>query len=53
MPQKLAGRTMEPAVCVPSAIGSAPQATATADPADDVPVMRVASCGLIVRPFWM
>ena len=35
MPQKLAGRTIEPAVCVPSATGTIPNAIATADPLDD------------------
>lgn len=38
-PQKLAGLIIEPAVWVASEIGKAPQATATADPAEEVPVI--------------
>ena len=40
------GRIVDPAVCVPSAIGSIPAATATADPPDDVPVTCWALHGL-------
>ena len=46
--QKLAGRTIDPAVWVPSAAGTMPVATATADPLDDVPGVLVASWGLMV-----
>src|SRR5262245_158540 len=49
-PQKLAGRTIDPAVCVPSATGTMPAATATAEPLELVPGVRVASHGLIVLP---
>ncbi len=36
-PQKAAGRMTEPAVWLPSAIGSMPAATAAAEPEDDPP----------------
>ena len=38
-PQKLEGLIIEPAVCVPNVTGKAPQATAIADPDDEVPAM--------------
>src|SRR5260370_10897456 len=47
-PQKLAGRTIEPRTCVPSAAGTMPQATAAADPLLDPPGVRSASQGLRV-----
>ena len=48
--QKLAGRTIEPAVCVPSAYGTTPRQTAAAEPLEEVPGVRRASCGLMARP---
>ena len=36
-PQKAAGRMIEPTVCVPSASGTMPAATATAEPLDEPP----------------
>ena len=42
-PQKLAGLTIEPAVCVPIETGTIPSETATEDPLDDVPGVFVIS----------
>ena len=50
MPQKLAGRMTEPAVCVPSATSTMPVATAAADPLDEPPGVCVTRCGLVVGP---
>jgi hypothetical protein len=36
-PQKAAGRITEPIVCVPSASGQSPAATAAADPLEEPP----------------
>src|SRR3989344_9401971 len=47
-PQKLAGRTIEPAVCDPVAIGTIPSAIPTADPLDEVPGPFVTSHGFCV-----
>ena len=41
---------MEPCVCVPSAAGTMPHATAAAEPLDDPPGVRVVSNGLRVGP---
>ncbi len=45
MPQKAAGTRTEPPVSVPSASGTAPPATADAEPLDEPPGMR---CGALV-----
>src|SRR5204863_9692302 len=47
-PQKLAGRSIEPTTCVPSAAGTMPQATAAAEPLLDPPGVRSRSHGLRV-----
>ncbi len=49
-PQKDAGRMIEPAVCVPKASGTMWSATAAAEPLEEPPGVRVASCGLRVLP---
>ena len=49
MPQKLAGRMVEPRAWVPSATGSIRDATAAAVPLDDPPGVRRVSNGLRVR----
>ena len=48
-PQKLAGRVIDPPVCVPSATGHMPLATAAALPALDPPGERARFQGLRVR----
>src|SRR3954470_10202925 len=48
-PQYDAGRITEPPVCVPTASGTRPAATAAAEPADDPPGVRPAAFGLSVR----
>src|SRR5690606_30142157 len=47
-PQNEAGRIIDPAVWVPMVTGTPCAAPATADPLDDPPGVRVASCGLTV-----
>src|ERR1700761_8665906 len=47
-PQNDAGRITEPPVCVPSASGIIPAATAAAEPADDPPGVCSKLCGLRV-----
>ena len=49
-PQYDAGRIVEPAVWVPNANDTNPAATAAAEPLDDPPGERRASCGLVVGP---
>src|SRR5215208_3077366 len=49
-PQYAAGRRTDPCVCVPSAAGAIPHATAAAEPLDDPPGVRAASNGLRVGP---
>src|SRR6516164_697822 len=49
-PQKEAGRITEPAVCVPSASGTMPAATAAAEPDDDPPGVCSLFQGLTVAP---
>src|SRR5690606_16480302 len=51
-PQNDAGRTIDPAVCVPIANGRMPAPTAAADPLDEPPGVRDVSCGLRVGPGW-
>ena len=51
-PQKDAGRTIDPAVWVPSASGTVPAPTAAAEPDDDPPGVRDGSWGLVVGPGW-
>jgi len=48
MPQKAAGRITEPAVCVPSASGASPAATAAAEPLEDPPGVCAGFHGLRV-----
>ena len=50
VPQYEAGLSMEPMVCVPSATGTIPQATAAAEPLEEPPGVRFASNGLLVGP---
>jgi hypothetical protein len=50
VPQYEAGLSMEPMVCVPSATGTIPQATAAAEPLEDPPGVRFTSNGLVVGP---
>ena len=45
IPQKAAGRRIEPAVSVPSAANTAPVATATAEPPLEPPALCAGSCG--------
>src|SRR5437764_15292895 len=47
-PQKLAGRTIEPITCVPSAAGSMPDVTAAAEPLLEPPGVRSRSHGFRV-----
>jgi hypothetical protein len=47
---KPAGTRPEPAVSVPSAKGTRPRATATAEPELDPPLMRVSAATLWGRP---
>lgn len=47
-PQTAAGRTTEPAVCVPRAIGTIPSATAAAEPLEEPPGVWRGSWGLRV-----
>ncbi len=49
-PQNDAGRITEPAVCVPSASGTMPSATAAAEPLDEPPGVRDGAAGLRVLP---
>ncbi len=49
-PQNEAGRITEPEVCVPSASGTIPAATAAAEPEEEPPGVRAGSCGLVVGP---
>ena len=49
-PQSAAGMRTEPPMSVPSASGTQPLATATADPPDDPPALRAGSCGFRVTP---
>ena len=51
-PQNAAGRTTEPSVCVPSAAGTSPTATAAAEPLDEPPGVWSSFQGLRVRPGW-
>ena len=51
-PQKEPGRMVEEVVCVPRASGSIIAATAAAEPDEEPPGVRVASCGLRVGPGW-
>ena len=48
-PQKEAGRSTDPRVCVPSANGAIPAATATAEPLELPPGVCSLLCGLCVR----
>src|SRR5437588_13086398 len=50
MPQKAAGRIVEPIVWVPNANGQNPAATAAADPLLDPPGVCSRLCGLRVGP---
>ena len=47
-PQNAAGRIVEPPVCVPSASGTMPSATAAPEPDDEPPGVRAWSQGLRV-----
>ena len=49
MPQKLAGRIVEPRAWVPMAAGMVGAPTAAAEPLDEPPGVRLVSCGLRVR----
>src|SRR5437764_2327858 len=49
-PQNAPGRTTEPAVCEPVAIGTIPAATAAAEPDDEPPGVCSRLCGLRVLP---
>ena len=49
-PQNAAGRITEPIVCVPSASGHMPAATAAADPLLEPPGVWARLCGLRVGP---
>ena len=49
-PQYAAGRITDALVCVPTASGSMPAATAAAEPDDEPPGERAGSCGLRVLP---
>src|SRR5205823_2658165 len=50
MPQKAAGRIVEPMVCVPSARGQKPAATAAAEPLLEPPGVWLRLYGLRVGP---
>src|SRR5260221_3995198 len=49
-PLKAAGRTTDPSVCVPSASGTSPAATAAAEPDDEPPGVCFGFQGLTVGP---
>src|SRR3990167_3140245 len=49
-PQKLAGLRIEPTTWVPRPAGTMPAPTAAAEPLDEPPGVREASCGL--RVWW-
>src|SRR6476660_73498 len=49
-PQELAGRIVDPVVCVPIASGTILSPTAAADPLDEPPGVRAGSNGLRVLP---
>src|SRR5437870_12084684 len=51
-PQYAAGRTIEPAVCVPNASGTIQSATAAAEPDDEPPGVCCRFRGLHVGPGW-
>ena len=51
MPQNEAGMRIDPPVSVPSARGTAPEATATADPDEEPPTMRAGSSGWATGPW--
>src|SRR5437773_10243559 len=50
MPQKDAGRMVDPVVCVPTASGTIQALTAAAEPLDEPPSMRCGSRGCRVLP---
>src|SRR5688500_12759147 len=52
VPQKCAGRRIEPPVSEPSAAGTSRAPTAEPEPEDEPPVMRVGSHGLQTWPVW-
>src|SRR5712691_6051632 len=52
MPQKCAGRRIEPPVSEPSAAGMSRAATAAPEPEEEPPVFRVTSHGLCAGPRW-
>ena len=52
MPQKAAGRMIDPAVCVPNPSGTIQSATAAAEPLDDPPGVCSGLRGLAVGPGW-
>ncbi len=49
-PQNAAGLITEPLVCVPSASGTMPAATAAAEPLEEPPGVCSGLCGLRVLP---
>ena len=49
-PQNAAGRITEPPVCVPTASGTMPAATAAAEPCDEPPGVRPGAAGFAVGP---
>src|SRR3546814_19290072 len=49
-PHRAAGMRTDPPMSVPSASGTQPVATATPEPPDEPPGVRVASQGLLVTP---
>ena len=51
-PLKAAGRITEPSVCVPSASGTIPAATAAAEPDEEPPGVCAGFHGLTVGPGW-
>ena len=51
-PLKAAGRITEPSVCVPSASGTRPAATAAAEPDEEPPGVCAEFHGLTVGPGW-
>jgi len=50
IPQKAAGRITDPMVCVPTASGQSPAATAAAEPLLEPPGVWSRLCGLRVGP---
>ena len=50
LPQKAAGRMIEPPTCVPNAVGTIREATAAAEPEEEPPGVRDGSNGLVVAP---